>query len=151
MKEIKLTQGKVVLVDDIDFDWLNQWKWYYDHGYARRDFGGRNNKIHIYMHRLIITGKEIDHINGNGLDNRRSNLRVATHADNLKNMTKHKDTVSGLKGAYFAKDKNRWFSRIMVNGKNFFLGYFSTKEESAKAYDAASKELHGDFGRRNYE
>ena len=99
MKKIKLTQGKVALVDDGDFEWLSQWKWTYKNGgYAYRSIG---SKGHIFLHRAIMKSPknlEIDHINGNGLDNRRSNLRFATHKQNIRNQQKQKNRTSKYKG-----------------------------------------------------
>ena len=90
-KEIPLTQGKVAIVDDTDFDWLNQWKWYVlnkrPRYYAARSVGPRGKQTRIYMHRFIldpVSGMEPDHINGNGLDNRRANIVACTRSEHAK-------------------------------------------------------------------
>lgn len=89
----------------------------------------------------------IDHINGDPSDNRLVNLRNCSQAENARNVRVHRDTASGLKGAY--RDKNKWTSRIFVNGKNVHLGTFPSPERAAAAYDAAARKLHGAFARTN--
>src|ERR1700757_2583296 len=93
MKTLPLTQGRVALVDDEDYDWLNQWKWSYsNHGYARRGerlFSGSYKTVHILMHRAIMhapDGVEVDHINHDSLDNQKVNLRLASHKQNSHNL-----------------------------------------------------------------
>jgi len=105
MQLILLTQHKYSLVDDKDFDYLNQWKWHYKRGYAIRYDTKR--KKWIFMHRIILTppdGFETDHINNNPLDNRRSNLRMVTHQQNIMNQKVSKNNTSGYKGVYWDRD-----------------------------------------------
>lgn len=91
---------------------------------------------------------QIDHINGNGLDNSKQNLRKATHAENMRNRRKHKVTTSSpFKGVFFRKDKNRWEARIWFNNKRIRLGMHSTPELAHMAYCKAAAELHGEFAR----
>ena len=90
MKRIPLTQGKFALVDEEDYEWLNQWKWHYNNGYATRNQWDPITKkqIKILMHRLIMKSSEdmqVDHANHNTLDNRKSNLRIVSYSNNLKN------------------------------------------------------------------
>lgn len=145
MRRIKLTQGKYTLVDDEDFEWLNQWKWYYlSIGYAARGKG----KNFIYMHRLIInTPKNLytDHINNDKLDNRRCNLRICTNSENQTNRGKYKRNKSGYKGVCWFKQTNKWQAQIRKNNKRFHLGYFQNKIDAAKAYNQKAIELHDNF------
>lgn len=151
MKEIPLTQGKVALVDDEDFEWLLQWKWHAEkHGrtwYAR---GKVNGKL-ISMHCIIMNtpaGKVTDHASGNGLDNRRDNLRVCTKYENRCNTRKHRDNSHSFKGT-FRHGKN-WSARIHIYGKDIHLGTYLTEVEAAHAYDSAAREIHGKFAHLNF-
>lgn len=149
MKEIQLTQGKVALVDDADYEWLNQFKWYAlllsdKYWYARR-----SKRPVVLMHRLILNppeGMDSDHINRNGLDNRRSNLRVCTRSQNQHNSIS-KGGKSKYKGVYLFNGK--WGARIMSNYNNTFLGCFNSEIEAAEAYNRAAIKYHGEFARLN--
>lgn len=153
MKEIPLTRGLVALIDDADFDAVSAYKWYAAHRkggatfYARRTV---NPSQTILMHRAILcapSGVGVDHINCNGLDNRRSNLRLATSAQNAKNRGMHPGNTSGYKGVCWHPSANRWQAQIKVDGRNKYLGLFPTPVEAHAAYCAAAKELHGEFAR----
>lgn len=151
MKKILLTQGKYALVDDADFKWLNQWKW---HAVKRGKcwYARRGSAPQIYMHRLIMNNPEkmdIDHINDNGLDNQRHNLRICTHRQNLQNSRKRINATSKYKGTYYAKigeRRKRWVATICGRA----IGYFSTEKEAALAYDDAAKRNFGLFARTNF-
>src|SRR3990167_4081188 len=111
MKFIKLTQGKFVLVDDEDFEWLNQYKWYCQKALSNRFYArgqaGKNKKT-IFMHRFILNindKRRIDHMNGDSLDNRKSNLRICTQQQNLFNKKMYKNNKSGYKGVWFTKNR----------------------------------------------
>ena len=148
MKKIPLTQGKFSIVDDSDFEWLNQWKWHYlNIGYAaRRDYSQKGK--YVYMHRLIIgfpTNYQADHINRNKLDNRRSNLRMATKSQNMVNTDLRITNTSGYRGVYWDKNRNKWVAEIMIHYKKKHLGRFIHKEDAAKAYLYESKESFGEF------
>jgi hypothetical protein len=157
MKKIALSGkrgvGKFALVDDEDFEWLNQWKWHYqpseENGYATR----LDMKTHktILMHRLILNcprGKETDHRDTVGLNNQRYNLRACSRSQNEWNKNRQSNNTSGFKGVSFYD--NRYNARIQKNKSPIYLGRFVDPESAAKAYDAKAKELFGDFARLNF-
>lgn len=156
-KEIPLTQGKVAIVDDDVYEWAVQWKWCAHHNrhsfYARRSKKtGRSNKV-ILLHREIMnapTGIQVDHKNGDGLDCRRNNLRLATNTENGQNSRRRLDNRSGYKGVSWHKVVSRWRARIKVDGVEIRLGYYDTPEEAALAYDEAARKYHGEFARTNF-
>lgn len=159
MKEIPLTQGKVAIVDDGDFKYLNQWKWWLDGRPTRRtDYARRKIKTpedkwkKVSMHRAILNvaeGVPVDHINGNGLDNRRENLRVCTLTQNMQNAPLRKDSTSGYKGVHWFERRGKWVAYINFQGKRVHLGYHDKKEDAAGAYNEAAKKYHGEFARLN--
>lgn len=151
-----------ILVDDEDFDWLNQKKWSLNRGYAAYEIskGGRNNRIRhlVRMHRIILEhhgfnleGIEIDHRNLNRLDNQKSNLRVATHNQNQWNVKKRKNNTSGYKGVLVMKNyiSKPFVAYINVNNKRIHLGYFSNIKDAALSYNNAAKSHFGDFANLN--
>jgi hypothetical protein len=155
MKEIKLTHNKVALVDSRWYLYLSQFKWraMYDQTtgrwYAGRSEGGRT----ILMHREIMdapAGTTVDHINGDGLDNRGRNLRHATNAQNAWNRGKHKNNTTGYKGVHRDRARRKVRARITVNGKNIHLGWFTDPREAALAYDLAVRKYHGAYGCTNF-
>src|SRR5258705_13379826 len=127
MKLIRLTQKQVALVDLEDFDRVNQYKWcFVKHGYAVREASKKEGAKRIYMHRFIMSAPkdlEVDHINGNGLDNRKGNLRIVTSEQNKWN--KH-NKISGIN---YHKRDNLWISRITTNGKKK-CKYFKNKGDA---------------------
>ena len=151
MKTIPLTRGKFAFVDDDDFELVNKLRWqFHPPGYAVHSTNGTK----IRMHHLIMgkpkLGLEIDHVNGNGLDNRRSNLRIANKSQNAANCQGHRNNTSGFKGVHFFKRKKKWQASIRHNNRSIHLGYFQTAEQAARAYDSKAMELKGEFARTNY-
>jgi len=157
MKSIPLTRGFVALVDDEDFDWLNQFKWSvnpsYGNHYARSCTKGKSE----YMHRLILKvkpGEFTDHIDGDGLNNTRRNLRLATQSQNMENRNKTCMNTSGFKGVHYSHQKGNikkpWMATICINYRNLHLGYFSTAEEAAVAYDEAAIKYFREFAKTNF-
>lgn len=156
-KQVPLTQGKFALVDDEDFEWLSQHKWHLSqHGYAARGKheGYPKKTVGIlFMHRVILnapSGTEVDHINGNRLDNRRSNLRLCTRRQNLQNSRKRDNSSSLYKGVYFDKSRNKWQAYIDGPHGRIHLGRFSQETDAARAYDEKAKEVFGEFARLNF-
>lgn len=160
MPEITLTQGRVALVSEEDHGWFTRWSWCVNKGgYAQHGIRVNGKQRMTYMHRAVMErmlggpipkGLEIDHINGNKLDNRRENLRLATRRQNMMNNRGKKDSVSRYKGVSFEKRTGRWLARMKIAGKQTYLGSFVTEEEAARAYDAAARRVHGEFGKLNF-
>lgn len=151
MKEIKLNKGFVTQVDDEDFDFLNQWRWHYNKSCVKRTIRLGKTFKHIIMARLLLNANDsslvVDHIDGNPLNNSKMNLRICSPNDNNKNLSKHKDNTSGYKGV--VKKGNKWRAKIGVNRKHILLGYYSSKEEAARAYNEAAIKYFGEFARLN--
>ena len=149
MKEIILSRGEFALVDDEDYEWLNQWKWYKNNdGYATRCAWIGHGYIRYYMHRVIMNtpkGMFTDHINQNRLDNRRSNLRVCNLVQNLANRPKNITNHSGAKGVSWHKCRKKWDAQIKYCGKYIHIGSFDSLEEASKAYQNKASELLGEF------
>ena len=155
-KQIPLTQGKVALVDDEDFEWLNQWKWCVkkekDTCYAIRGQRQDGKIAQIRMHREILKpsiGMEVDHKDGNGLNNQRYNLRSATHAENIRNQKRRNGTSKFKKVSWHKRNRN-WQVKIGINGRRIHLGHFKSEWQAAKAYDDAAKRLFDVFARTNF-
>lgn len=139
-KQIKLTQGKYALVDDKDYNWLNQYKWcavkLRKTYYAMRQEKGKS----VYMHRKILglkpgDGKHTDHINYNGLNNCRCNLRIVTIQQNQFNKP-------NVKGYSWDKNINKWKTLIGFNNKSIYLGHFDNEKDAHKAYLKAKQKYH---------
>jgi len=142
MKQIKLTQGKFAIVDDSDFEWLNQWKWCFHIGYVVRNKREKGKCKMIYMHRLInntSSGFETDHINRNKLDNRRSNLRTVTSSQNNMNTGMWKHNTSKHKGVFWDKSRNKWMAGIGLNYKFINVGRFNDIGDAIKAREQAER------------
>lgn len=149
MKTIELTRGKVAFVDDCDYPSLMENRWTTLQARNRFYAISAGRKGRELMHRRITgarSGQEVDHINGDGLDNRRSNLRLCTRAQNSWNS---KSKLSDMKGVHRTKGSKPWVALIRVNGKRHYLGNFLTKIEGARAYNDAAKKYYGDFAYLN--
>ena len=154
---IPLTQGQFAIVDEADFEWLNQWKWHaqWSKGwqcyYARR--AERNSKgrwIHLRMHNVIVRprrGRRVDHISGATLDNRRHNLREATYRQNSINRRMRSDNTSGCPGVNWFKPDGKWAVRISLKNKRLHLGYYDLLEEAIKVRRTAETRYYGEFVR----
>lgn len=153
-REIQLTQGKVALVDDADYEFLSRWKWHACRSrgkwYARRNERLGNGKRILVQMQHVLCGKGSDHKDGDGLNNQRDNLRVATHHQNCLNRPPKKGSSSKYKGVSWYKRGKSWGAYIKLDGKQYHLGRFSTEEEAARAYDAAALHLHGEFAWLNF-
>jgi|SRR6185312_12040017 len=158
MKYIQLTKGYKAIVDDEDFKFLNQWKWQYQHsgcGYAGRGQREKGEMKTILMHRLIMQApknKFVDHINRNGLDNRKSNLRLCKpYGGNNWNRSKSKNCSSKYRGISWNETKKGWMVAIMKNRRSYNIGFFKEEHHAAMAYDIAAKDLHGEFANLNFK
>lgn len=148
-KPITITRGQVALVDDEDYVWLSQWKWQAIPGKSGTMYAKRRGNVRkgdkaqtVLMHRVILNsplGFDVDHINGNGLDNRRSNLRVVTTSQNLANRRRFKNNRSGYKGV--VKNGDKWAMKFSLE--------FDTPEEAAEAYDRVARLFFGASARTN--
>ena len=154
MKEIKLTRGLVALVDDEDYEFLSQRHWYAAKRkktyYARTDKMVNWKTTKTYMHRLILNtpkGMQTDHIDHNGLNNQRHNIRICTNTQNRRNVSSH--GRSKYLGVSFNGKHIR--AQITIGDKYIHLGYFKTEEDAARAHDIKAKELFGEFANLNFK
>jgi len=153
MKIIRLAHGKKTVVDDHIYPLVKDYKWYphkssTNNYYARATIKGKK----VLLHRLITECKKefvIDHINGNGLDNRKKNLRMCLQKENMRNQKTNSRNTSGYKGVYYRKDRKKWTAQIRVNKRHKFLGYFDNKIDAAKSYNRASILYHKEFSKLN--
>ncbi len=156
MKEIQLTQGQVTIVDDADYEWLNQWSWFAGWFKGSRSFYAMRTiwndarprpKSHTQrIHRLIMGVTDpsiyVDHRNHNTLDNRRDNLRIATPTQNQANAGKRNGT-SQYKGV--SRLGKKWRAMIRINGKHIHLGCFANELDAALTYQQAARKHFGEF------
>jgi hypothetical protein len=160
MKRIPLTQGKIALVDDEYLEDLSKHEWQFDKGcrtgYAVRTIY-RPKKELIRMHRYLLGLRKgdkmiCDHIDGNGLNNQKHNLRLCNKSENGRNRNKTNNIkLSIFKGVTFNKSHGKWQPQICLNGKHQYLGYFSSEVEAARAYDKKAKEIFGEFAFLNFD
>jgi hypothetical protein len=154
---IPLSQGQYAIVDETDYEWLMQWKWFAyrekNGFYANRNCRGEDGKKYVLaMHRVILgmekgDGRNGDHFNTVTLDNRRDNLRDASKSQNGMNRDAPANNSSGIKDLYFHRANRMWVARIVAEGKTIFLGSRRIKEEAAALLPEGIKKHHGEFAR----
>lgn len=155
MRSIYLDSGDVTWVDTDDYDQIVRYPWSMvargKNRYAYRREYTHGKCMMIFLHRFLLNapaGKMVDHINGDGLDNRRCNLRICSNAENQRNSRCQSNNRSGFKGV--RKCGNRWRATIHVAGGTTSIGYFDTAEEAAKAYDKHALSVWGIYARTNF-
>lgn len=160
---IPLTRGLVTIVDRQDAD-LGAMLWHAqpsrgEHICAARNVYNSGGRKKEYLHRVILArmlgralrpGEQVDHIDGNPLNNRRSNLRPATHTQNRRNNRVYMTNDSGYKGVYWINQRRKWRALIRHNDRLQHLGMYTSRIDAARAYDEAARELHGEFARVNF-
>lgn len=158
MKRIPLTKGLFALVDDCDFDALNQFKWHASKHkntfYAKKVFRNLDGtKAITMMHRALLSPKEseqVDHADRDGLNNCRTNLRICTYSENNKNRRIFKNNTSGYRGV-IAAPNGRFYAQIYKNGRCTALGGYGSILQAAEAYEAAAKRIYGDFAKQDWQ
>ena len=156
---IELTRGQVALVDADDYDRLQSMPWHASHRgmgkyYARSTLRENGRKRTVRMHRVILGaphGYEVDHVNGDSLDNRKANLRLVTKAQNVHNSDKPSTSLQRFKGVRPRKNASAWEARMSQNGKTVTIGHFDTEQEAAAAYDSAVLAVRGSYARTNFK
>tara|TARA_R110000787_G_scaffold42047_3_gene103398 strand:+ start:423 stop:920 length:498 start_codon:yes stop_codon:yes gene_type:complete len=147
---VPLTQGYEAIIDAADAPLVEGHNWN-AHKNGNTVYAKRRSGAGVFLlHRVIMEAPcqlSVDHIDGDGLNNMRCNMRLATHAQNMKNRRINCNSTSGFKGIYFNKQSGKWMARIRFNEKSNYLGLFALPEEAYAAYCAASKKYHGEFGR----
>jgi len=155
-RRIKLAKDKFAVVDPEDYQKLAEYDWHlWESGsynqYAIRYEKGKSLKMHREITNAPV-GLVVDHKNGNGLDNRKENLRIVTMTQNHYNRKKtSRKTTSKYKGVHRITDRKAYCAKIRYEGKTIYLGYYKDEIEAAKAYDEAAKKLFGEFARLNFE
>jgi hypothetical protein len=149
--------NNIIYFDIEDYDKIMKHDWYVvkiaNKFYVYTGIVNNKKNTTLKMHRLIMDNPlnmDIDHINGNGLDNRKVNLRICSRAQNSRNQGIKKNNTSGYKGVSYRKDRKKWRSYIVLNNKQFNLGHHSTAIEAAKAYDNVAVKYHGEYARLNF-
>lgn len=162
MKTIELTNGMKVLVDDEDYDFLMQWKWNPykrksdNTTYAARTLHENRKSVYVIrMHRVIMKIDDpnvvIDHMDHNGLNNQKSNLRVCAQKFNSKNTSSRTNSSSKYLGVGWDSKRGKWKAKMRSNGKEIFIGRFDSEIDAAKAYDEAAIKHHGEFANPNFK
>lgn len=154
MKEIKLTQNQIALIDDDDLEKVSNHNWY-SHKRTNKFYAESTiNKKHIHLHRFILGVNDsniiIDHIDGNSLNNQKSNLRLCSFAENQMNKKPYKNApISNIKGISFISATKKWRAQIQSSKKKIYIGVFDDYKNAALAYNNKAIELHGNFANLN--
>jgi hypothetical protein len=159
MSQLLLHDGRITLVDPWVFNWAQWMSWHVNKS-VRNKIGYVTSTVRhhskgtdrLYLHRLIVNppdGFAVDHINGDTLDNRCCNLRMASLAQNMANRTSRQDRLSRFKGLNWDRQYSRWIVRISVNKRRIIVGYFTDEVDAARAYNEAAKIHHGEFALLN--
>lgn len=153
VNSIPLTQGKSAIVDADDYEYLSQFNWHYTKtGYAARKIKKNGAFTSLKMHRDIMNpspDRHLDHINREKLDNRKSNLRFCTDAENNLNKAPRKGCASKYKGVWWSKERKKWVAEIKRGEKRIRLGRFICEKAAALAYNKAASDLHGEYAYLN--
>lgn len=154
MATFTLRHGHILLLDDVDAHLGEQYNWFPEPNGSGTCYAiAKHEQARLTLHRILIDAPchlMVDHINGNGLDNRRSNLRLATNSQNQANRRLLSLNTSGFRGVTFNKACNKWQAGIKLQGKSYHLGLFTQAEDAARAYDQKSIEMFGEFARLNF-
>lgn len=160
VRVVPLTRGYVTIVDAEDYEEVSRYKWCAAKRpptvtpYAVRTLRNAGHKTNVALHRVLLDITDpriqVDHINGNGLDNRRINLRLATASENQWNRRRRAVNASGFKGVTLERRWGRWRARIRVHKRERSLGHYDTPEAAARAYDEAARRLHGEYAALNF-
>ena len=154
MKQIKLFNNEVTLVDDEDHERLSRFKWHTNKkGYVLRSVYENGKVSKIFMHNEIMNPDHdllVDHKDHNKLNNQKSNYRICTNTDNAKNRSSQKSSTSKYLGVSFKNANKKWIAQISFNNKVVHLGCFKNEEDAAKAYDEAAKKYHDEFANLNF-
>lgn len=157
MSVISLTRGQEAIVDEADFEWLSQWKWYAYLNTRTKVFYARRSLYPsktLSMHRVILGAQPsqiVDHVNRNTLDNRRANLRFVTVSQSNQNTRLlSARNKSGFRGVSWNRAAKKWQATIQLNARSVRLGFFNSTKDAALIYDTAARELHGDFAQLNF-
>ena len=157
---VPLTQGYEAIIDAADVPLVEGWNWSVQINkrkdgtigqiYSKRNYWVGCNCKRVAMHNVLMPapiGYCVDHMDGNGLNNRRSNLRIATHSENMKNRKLQINNTSGVKGVTWHKSRQKWQASIRSDGVVKYLAWTDCLQEAERAYEIASQSLHGEFGR----
>ena len=141
------------LIDIEDIDKVKSYKWHLSVERDKYNYVISNNSPDKKLHRFIMDAPKntvVDHINHNPLDNRKSNLRICSNQQNICNCELAKNNTSGVKGVYWAKDKQKWTVQVTINNKTKYIGRYSTLEEAIKAREEAAKKYYGEYAYEDY-
>jgi len=149
--KFSIAKGKTTLIDKSDYDMVSKYRWNYNNGAVCTNIKVGERRTTMKLHRYLLGLKKgygiVDHINGNPLDNRRSNLRLCNNAQNKSNADKHIDNKSGYKGVSWAKHAGKWQATIGANNKQYYLGLYDDPKEAYKAYVEAAKKYHKEYAK----